>query len=91
MNPNPVTPDTSAGHPVLDELIDVGAMSGTTIRQMREQAQLLLDHGVRTPVEGGLASGVIVLVNKIEELSEAPVRPLTTGTSAASRTHDFID
>jgi hypothetical protein len=67
--PNPIAPDRSQGHPVLDELVDVGGMEGTTIRQMREQANLLLLNGVRTSVEGGLAEGVIFLVDRIERLT----------------------
>lgn len=70
MNVNPFPPDTSLGHPVLDEVVNLGAMAGTTIRQMRERAQALFDEGaINSPVEGGLATAVIFLVDRIEEMS----------------------
>lgn len=70
LNQNPL-PVPEGDHPVLDELITVGLMAGTTLRQMREMAHaihLTRDYGGRTGTELGLATGVIYLVDRIEEM-----------------------
>jgi hypothetical protein len=68
---NPIAPDTSAGHPVLDELVTIGDMRGTTLRQARDMAQEYLDDPPYAPGVGqmGMATAIVVLVDKIEELT----------------------
>lgn len=63
-NPHPLP---EGNHPVLDELINVGGMRGTTIRQMRMMAAPKV--GSSNPVEGGLAIAVMYLVDRIEEMT----------------------
>lgn len=68
LNVNPFMPDVSAGHPVLDELVTVGLLKDTTIRQMRDKAYEVLEN-YDTLREAGLARGIVFLVDRIEEMS----------------------
>ena len=74
MNQNNL-PIPTTGNPLLDERINVGAMEGTTLGQMREVSQQLIDLKGLYPdlVDSslaGMATHVTYLVDRNVELSK---------------------
>lgn len=78
MNQNPF-PVPEGDHPVLDEVVNIGLLQGTTIRQMRNIAVSVNEDmeagrtgGIPADVSaaiGGLALTIVYLADKIEALT----------------------
>lgn len=63
--PENLYPVPEGDDPILDELIDIEDLKGTTLRQCREMAVATREADAQTPVEVGLAICIIYLIDRL--------------------------